>query len=385
MIELRAEKAKGGSTFLGGGFVALDLVEGRGGNFAVAGGSSGNVVAVLAWLGWNSAAAGRVGADAAGDLVLAEFCEGGVNITHLMQDRGIATPIVIQRFVDGSQGVRSHRFLLNCPDCGAWLPRFRAMTLKQAESVMGGVPDPKVFYFDRVAPSTLKLASWARERGALVVFEPSSIGDERGFQRAVERCHILKYSNDRLRDVGDLGSKETPGVIVETLGEEGLRVRWRSRWSTLPGFAAPHFTDAAGAGDWCTAGLIHKIGQTGAVSLSRLGKDELDDALRFGQGLAAVNCAFEGARGAMRWLSLKGMNEALVDVGSESTGWASLGSELVGHDAAPYGAHLASRTTSGLRYPKAVAGRVVPEALGQQHVFWPPCNHQVRLGAVPSA
>src|ERR1700687_6147361 len=48
----------------------------------------------------------------------------------------IQTPIVIQRFVKDKAGRQTHRFSLTCPECGNRLPRYRALTLGQADSVI---------------------------------------------------------------------------------------------------------------------------------------------------------------------------------------------------------------------------------------------------------
>ena len=152
---------------------------------------------------------------------------------------------------------------------------------------------PKAFYMDRLSPASLKLATWAREKGALVVFEPSSVGDERQFQKAVDLCHILKFSHDRLGHLRDLREAQQPRIIVETLAEEGLRVRWRGHWSDLPAFTLPVFVDGAGAGDWTTTGLIHQLGTSGAKVFDTLQKPRLLSALRFGQGLAGLTAALK--------------------------------------------------------------------------------------------
>ena len=311
-FDLERMATNGEPTCLGGGYVALDIVAGRHGSFAAAGGSCGNIVMMLAWLGWKTSLAARIGRDAAGNRIATECSAVGIRNEYLFRDEAISTPIVLQNFVADTSGTRTHRFSLTCPHCGRWLPRFRALTVKQANIVIGDMAAPAVFHFDRVAPATLKLAGWARDKGALIVFEPSSLGNKRVFQRALDICHILKFSQDRIRYGSDLEIVEGPSIVIETMGKEGLRVRWRSRWSVLPAFRVLHMLDAAGSGDWCTAGLIHMIGRRGAGGLRNLRKSELDSALTFAQGLAAINCAFEGARGAMISLSLAEMNRALA-------------------------------------------------------------------------
>lgn len=310
-IDLQLVPSRKRMTAVGAGFVALDIVEGRQSTFATAGGSCGNVMAALAWMGWDVFPAGRLGDDQAGQFVREELSALGVNLQYLVNDEAISTPIVIQKFSESAVGERTHRFSLSCPGCGGWLPRFRPMTLKQAAPLIDSGSKPKKFYFDRVTPASLKLANWARDAGALILFEPSSVGDERAFQKAVDLCHILKYSHDRLGHIPDLAAAKHPKIVIETNGEDGLKLRWRNRWSVMPAFKAPVFKDAAGSGDWCSAGILHMLCSGGAPSLSDLKKPELERAVRFGQALAAVNCGFEGARGVMGFMDRDKLNQAL--------------------------------------------------------------------------
>lgn len=310
-VDLRLRKTSKNPLCLSTGFIAMDIVEGEVDTFAAAGGSCGNVMALLSFMGWHTQPVARLGSDNAGSFIKDEFKSLGVDISHIASTSDVRTPIVIQRFVEGSDGERTHRFSLTCPDCGAWLPRYRPTTIKHALEVIEKNRAPNVFFFDRVSPCALKLSEWAREMGALVVFEPSSIGDERQFQKAVENAHILKYSHDRLGHLPDLAKVNGPKIVIETHGAEGLRVRWRSRWSTLPAIRANHLVDAAGSGDWCTAGIIHAIGEGGSKAFDSLNKSRLDYGLRLGQALAAINCGFEGARGAMELLSIESLNKML--------------------------------------------------------------------------
>jgi hypothetical protein len=149
------------------------------------------------------------------------------------------------------------------------------------------------------------MAKALAERGTLVVFEPSGIGNPLHFRKAWESSHIVKYSHERLRDLPELGMQRSPLFLVETLGESGLRYRKvprngrGGRWIELQAFQVDVVRDTAGSGDWCTAGLIDAAGHEGAEGFLRLKDDELQSALRYGQALAAWNCGFEGPRGGM--------------------------------------------------------------------------------------
>jgi sugar/nucleoside kinase (ribokinase family) len=91
-IDLQLRPASEGATALGSGFVALDVVDGGQGQFAAAGGSCGNVMTMLAWLGWSSAPVARLGADPAGDFVCEDLKSFGVQLRHVSTAPGVQTP-----------------------------------------------------------------------------------------------------------------------------------------------------------------------------------------------------------------------------------------------------------------------------------------------------
>lgn len=296
-IDLQLKKAAKGASVMGSGFIALDFVYGQNGLFHSTGGSCGNVLIALSWLGWTSTPVSRLGADAIGDFVVEEMEAEGLDLSLVQRAQATPTPVVIQRFVDDPAG-RRHRFSLVCPDCGAWLPRYRNIVLSHAEEAMQHAV-PKAYYFDRISPATVTLAEWAKQAGALVLFEPSSIGEDVLFERAVDACHILKFSDERFGRDSELCQARGPQLIVRTMGSEGLRARWKGKWSSLDSFAAPKVVDAAGAGDWCSVGLLHILGQKGRSGFAASHKADVERALRLGQALAALNCGYEGARGLM--------------------------------------------------------------------------------------
>ncbi len=155
----------------------------------------------------------RLGADPAGDFVREDLEAFGVRWRHVSTSASVQTPVVLQRFIEDRHGHHHHRFSLVCPECGSWLPRFRSVVLSHATKVMTET-SPKFFYFDRISPALLRLAEWVRREGGLVFFEPSSIGDEALFRLAIDTCHVLKYSNERLGHFEDLADARQPALIV---------------------------------------------------------------------------------------------------------------------------------------------------------------------------
>ncbi|OPZ85348.1 MAG: hypothetical protein BWY76_01452 [bacterium ADurb.Bin429] len=153
-----------------------------------------------------------------------------------------------------------------------------------------------------------------RLTGALVVFEPASIKDEVQFKKAIQQAHIVKYANDRIDSVDEFVSS-SPVLLIETLGGDGLKFKYikeeqrKGEWVMLPAFKVEVFRDAAGSGDWCTAGLMHRLGQYGGSRFFDYNDGDIAAALQYGQALSALNCSFIGARGGMYVLEREVLEE----------------------------------------------------------------------------
>lgn len=292
----------------GTGFIALDLVVGPDPESpprAWAGGTCGNVLSILAYLGWRAYPIARMNEDVASEHVRTDMRRWGVHLDWAECAPTAHTPMVVQEIRRGQDGKTDHRFSWSCPHCGRWLPPFKAITADAAEGVKPALRGASVFFMDRLSRGTLALAATASESGALVVFEPSGKSDDRLLAEAVGLAHVIKYADQRLAGVPKAMTKESAGLLeIQTLGHRGLRYRHRlgqrpPRWMHLKAIPAPRIADTCGAGDWCTAGLISVAAAGGQEGFRRKGPRGVRSALRYGQALAAWNCGFEGARGGM--------------------------------------------------------------------------------------
>lgn len=289
----------------GAGFVALDLLlslEAPEHVAAFAGGTCGNVLTILSYLGWRSYPITRIGNDPAGMALRGDLSRWGVKDRYLLEEDTFTTPIVMQENRRLKNGEVSHRFIWQCPSCGTYLPTFRPVTKNAAAELLAPAKSVDVFFFDRLAPATLALAQASAERGAVIVFEPTAIGNRSFFDKALGIAHIVKYSATRVSGL-KLPKGNRLYLQIETLGKEGLRYRFMGgAWNKLNGIPIKETADTSGAGDWCTAGILSRLALRGADGLSR-SQNTIREALMYGQKLAAINCQYEGARGAMYHLS----------------------------------------------------------------------------------
>ncbi len=299
----------------GTGLIALDLVvsQDRPKGCLWAGGTCGNVLSILAFLGWEAFPVGRLRRDRAADYVRADLERRGVRLDFLHLEPASDTPVILQRIIRDASGVPFHTFSWRCPHCGGRFPRYSAVPQTAIRSVLAQVDEPRVFFLDRVSRGALALAEACVEQGAIVVFEPSGVGEVELFREALRVSHILKYSHERMRahlESAELEIDEGgPLLEIETLGRGGLSYRCRlggyttTGWERVAAFRVNALRDTSGAGDWCTAGIVSRLASNGSVGLRSSSRSDVIEALAFGQALAAWNCGFEGARGGMDTMS----------------------------------------------------------------------------------
>lgn len=292
----------------GTGLIALDLVVSDDVSASVhsaTGGSCGNVLSTLAYLGWESVPVARMGNDPASQRVKADMKHWGVSLQYASCAPTSHTPIIIQEIRRGRDGAPTHRFSWTCPRCGEWLPGFKAVTKDVVELVRPQLRTADVFFMDRISRAAITMAAEASKHGALIFLEPSAKGDPKLLLEALRLAHVVKYAEQRFKTLPGVMSRGSSVLLeVQTLGGRGLRYRHRlrdnaSEWKKLDAITAPHLADTCGAGDWCSAGLISKIATAGDAGLRAAGENGILSALRHAQAMAAWSCGFEGARGGM--------------------------------------------------------------------------------------
>lgn len=310
-------------TIVGTGLVALDvLITNDCSNAETAlGGSAGNVLAILGHLGWSSTPVAQLGMDEAAARIKGEFRKLGADTRFLLQSEQLSTPVVYQY---QAKNGHSHEFSFHCPFCGLKRGFVPPSDDGTALSNLWEIGKPDVFYFDRVTPWALELAERYRKMGALIMFEPSTIGtDLNGFKRGIRAAHILKYADDRIADIEGV-DLSLVDVEIQTHGKQGLQFRLAGHpmtWHNLSAFDIPYIADTAGAGDWCTSGFLYALvgsifeRQRGA----RLSTRRIKESLRFGQILAALNCMEKGARGLAR----RHPSERLIEIATSIRGGMS--------------------------------------------------------------
>lgn len=290
----------------GTGLIALDVVYGlaeSGPKYHV-GGTCGNVLSSLAFLGWDSYPISRLQNDSAGEIVRSDLRHCGVHADFLGLAPTGPTPIIVEQIVRTKRGIPTHRFHLTCPNCGGFYPSFKPLRNDTVETLLNRTMKvPRVFFADRVSRGIIELAKHFSKRGALIYFEPSGVGQVKQFREMIQLSHILKYSQERASNFLEVLHGAKPLLQIETLGEDGIRYcsnlpkACTRGWMKVDGIDIAEFKDAAGSGDWATSAIIDWLGRRGLQGLLRTDKCQLLNAIRYAQALATWNCSYEGARG----------------------------------------------------------------------------------------
>ena len=283
---------------LGSGLVALDVIYDDIDSKPkfLAGGSCGNVLTILSYLNWNSFPLARLGKDPEGNRIIEDMRRWGVKTKFVEQNSEIHSPRIIERVSSGRKP--RHKFYLKCTH-GNWLPGRRPYLLKSLELIQHNLPKSNVFYFDRASPSALETARILKKQGAMIIFEPPKFLHDKVFLQCLKIADIVKHCYDQSDETVGFGVKIP--LEIQTKGENGLQYKARflrhRDWQQMEAFPVFNLIDAAGSGDWLTAGLIHVLGQNGSKHIPT--EKKLEFSLKFGQALASLNCNFVGARGIM--------------------------------------------------------------------------------------
>ncbi|CAN5595066.1 hypothetical protein BH10BAC4_BH10BAC4_02340 [soil metagenome] len=294
----------------GAGLIALDIIMNGSPDTPPrlsAGGSCGNVMTILSYLGWSAFPIARLGSNNATHELLEDLNRWGVKNKFISATTEGSTAIIIHRILKNKAGKPVHRFEFKKPNTNQWLPGYKPVLSKEVEKLSEKLPAPKLFYFDRVSRATIELAKIAKSKGAIVFFEPSSIGDPKHFRECLTTTDIIKFSSDRIPEYKTEFKKSKVPLEIETLGEKGInfRLKGSGKWNLINSYSISEVVDAAGAGDWCSAGIIMSLCGEGAKTPKDWSKTYVASALKTGQFYGALNCFFDGARGIMYDLNKK--------------------------------------------------------------------------------
>lgn len=297
-------------SIVGIGLLALDVVLEKDSKIKpllYAGGSCGNLMCILSYLGFSTYPIARLAENKATEELLSDFNMWGVKTDLISKSNDGSTPIIIQRLSKSKEGLPIHRFEFRNPEDGKYLPSFKPVLANTVDVFFDKKSICDFFFLDRISRSSIELAKLYKDNGAIVIFEPSSlkIENKKLLDELVEFVDILKFSNDRIPLFKTVFQDGIFPIEIETLGKSGINYRInnnidiKNNWKHIPSFELGNVIDTAGAGDWTTAGLIKGLIDNNVKSISEINVINIDKIFKYAQSLGALSCLFKGARGMM--------------------------------------------------------------------------------------
>lgn len=288
---------------VGTGLLALDVIvqrTGAGVSYSASGGGTcGNVLAILARMGWQSSWLGAIDDSAIAKLIRHEMESAGVCLHTTTVHDAPPAPVFAHHIDVDAHGHANHWFSDNCPHCGRKFPSYQRPADNWLTSQVAHARMADVFFADRLSESIIELAAQAKAHGALVVYEPSTSSDLPWMAQMFALADVIKYSSDRRNALKELDSADNHTLWIETLGSRGLHWGFgRDNRHEIAAVPNPGAIDACGAGDWFTSALIFLLAGT-TRRPSQLTPGQLTQAMQTAAGVAAWSCSFLGARGAL--------------------------------------------------------------------------------------
>ena len=287
---------------IGAGLVSLDILM-HGYEETISykvGGTCGNVMMILAYMGWESYPIARLNGSAQSQMMLEDMQINGVHTDFVTTLEDGATPIIVQHNIIDKDGNPTHKFTFQ-GNRGSLHLDYKSVMKKTALKVIEEIKFiPAVFFFDRVSAATLTMAEHFKKKGSLVFFEPSAKTKPSEFDKAVAYSNIIKFADQRLPDVSFAETYQDK-LFIQTLGSKGLKFNlFGCGWQTLPPVLNENVVDTSGAGDWTTAAFLNGMAELGLVSINDLSVSNVKMLLSKAQEIASKSCSFEGARGLMQ-------------------------------------------------------------------------------------
>ncbi len=301
------------------GELLIDLTQrgsdenGNGEFTAYPGGAPANVAVAASRLGASAGFIGKVGNDAFGRSLADTLKKDNVDIKGLYYDDYQPTTMAIVS-VDAS-GERDFSFYRK-PGADTQL------TVEEAIEALADLP--KILHVGSLSMTTSpgkeaceEAVKYAKENGSVISYDPNyraALWDSE--EHAIEMmkvllpyADILKVSDEEMvmltgTDDFEEGSRLLAeygcGLVLVTLGSEGVFVRMGSKSAKVPGFSV-QVADTNGAGDTFLGAMLMQIakGVTGSEDVWK----QLLDMVRYANKAASLTCSRHGAIPAMPTLA----------------------------------------------------------------------------------
>ena len=260
------------------------------------GGTCGNIVTILSWLGWNTYPIARLDNSPQGLEIKKGLKKYNADTRFVTNSEDGGTTILKIVHKKDKQGRNKTGISTSNPKGGRF-PAYRFIRKERATEIVANLEfNPMVFFFDSPQAGHRILAEEWRKKGTLVYFEPSTIKDK-SIQKCIAESDIIKFSDQNIPDAGFTGTFEDK-LFIQTLGEKGLRFNLCNQgWTYMPPVYNDNVVDCEGAGDWTTAAFLDNLTKRGHINIRNLETEEVKIALHEAQQMASRSVSYLTPKG----------------------------------------------------------------------------------------
>jgi sugar/nucleoside kinase (ribokinase family) len=263
------------------------------------GGTCGNIMCMLAHLGWTAQPQ-------------VKLCEEGRKLAQSLEQYGCDTRYVTIVDGGGFSGMEcTHRrnrttgeHELGLHGFGPNGSRFRKVTELRARDevpmLLNSLTEiPDVYFFDHGEAGPRMIAQELHNRGALVFFECENSTDWKKFIKAVECADIVKFSDENVSDLSFVGSYPNK-LFIQTQGGKGMQFKLcGGDWVHIQPVPVTNVVDWEGCGDTTTAVFLNELAKIGLPKVSSLTEEQVTHALNEASKMASKCTQYYGSKG---WL-----------------------------------------------------------------------------------
>ena len=262
------------------------------------GGTCGNVMSILAHLGWDSFPEASLDDSPEGMKIAEDLRRYGCDCRYVSNTPSGGTTILRCLHKRDENGNHAMTFRAGSPGGSRFPKRHFLRARDEAPAFVEALKEaPAVYFFDDPAPGHRYIARALREKGTLIYFEPSRDLTPAKLE-AASVSDIVKVSDEAWPDVEAFWGVS---LLVQTLGGKGVRFSLHGGdWVTLPPVPCGEVVDTEGAGDWTTSVLLDELFKGGFSGMENLTEEEVTRALSAAQEAAARSIGYMTPKGMIR-------------------------------------------------------------------------------------
>ena len=271
--------------------------------FEEVGGTCGNVMCILARLGWIAIPQVKLINTEEGQQIADSLKVYGCDLQYvsLVEKGGFSGMVCTHR---KSNKTGEHE--LGLRSFGPNGSQFRKVTeLRVRDEVPAFLhtlaETPDVYFFDHSEAGPRAVANELRNRGTLIYYECENSKDWKKFIKSVEVADIVKFSNENVSDLKFCdGYKDK--LFIQTQGAKGLQFKLREgAWIHVDPVQVENVMDWEGCGDTTTAVFLNELGKMGLPHVSSLTEEQVLSALKAATAKAALCTQYYGSKS---WLKI---------------------------------------------------------------------------------